>query len=141
MNQEYGLRRWLVPIAVLTAISLGSFLTFYAYDVSADGYRTHFFAFDPVAVSQSLSSLAAMVAAVFGIVVTVVSIIVQLSADRYTGVARMFLRDRDEHDGVRLLPRGLRHVACGPASRCTSHFVPLRGDHRASSSPPRSASC
>ena len=94
MNQEYGLRRWLVPIAVLTSVSLGAFLAFYAYDVSAAGYRTHFFAFDPVAASQSLSSLAAMVAAVFGIVVTVVSIIVQLSADRYTGVARMFLRDR-----------------------------------------------
>lgn len=94
MNHEYGLRRWLVPIAVLTAISLGSFLTFYAYDVNADGNRTHFFAFDPAVVGESLSSLAAMVAAVFGIVVTVVSIIVQLSADRYTGVARMFLRDR-----------------------------------------------
>ena len=35
-----------------------------------------------------------MVAAVLGIVITVVSIIVQLSADRYTGVARMFLSDR-----------------------------------------------
>src|SRR3954447_26533676 len=35
-----------------------------------------------------------MNAAVFGIVITVVSIIVQLSAERYTGVARMFLNDR-----------------------------------------------
>ena len=38
--------------------------------------------------------MAGMIAAVFGIVITVVSIIVQLSADRYTGVARMFLKDR-----------------------------------------------
>ena len=35
-----------------------------------------------------------MIAAVLGIVITVVSIIVQLSAERYTGVARMFFRDR-----------------------------------------------
>lgn len=50
--------------------------------------------FDPASVTDAVSSLAAMAAAVFGIVVTVVSIIVQLSADRYAGVARMFLRDR-----------------------------------------------
>ena len=50
--------------------------------------------FDAVVISDAVSSLAGMTAAVFGIVITVVSIIVQLSADRYTGVARMFLRDR-----------------------------------------------
>jgi hypothetical protein len=31
---------------------------------------------------------------VLGIVITVVSLLVQLTSDRYTGVARMFLRDR-----------------------------------------------
>jgi hypothetical protein len=41
-----------------------------------------------------VSSLAGVIAAIFGIVITVVSIIVQLSANRYTGVARMFLRDK-----------------------------------------------
>ncbi len=50
--------------------------------------------FDPQSITDAVSSLAGMIAAVFGIVITVVSIIVQLSADRYTGVARMFLRDR-----------------------------------------------
>src|SRR5690606_12036112 len=53
-----------------------------------------FFEFDPGSLTDAVSSLATMTAAVFGIVITVVSIIVQLSADRYTGVARMFLRDR-----------------------------------------------
>ena len=50
--------------------------------------------FDPVGIADAVSALAGMTAAVFGIVITVVSIIVQLSADRYAGVARMFLRDR-----------------------------------------------
>lgn len=50
--------------------------------------------FDAEKITDAVSSLAGMIAAVFGIVITVVSIIVQLSADRYTGVARMFLRDR-----------------------------------------------
>src|SRR6476620_2945743 len=35
-----------------------------------------------------------MTAAVLGIVITVVSLLVQLTASRYTGVAQMFLRDR-----------------------------------------------
>ena len=35
-----------------------------------------------------------MTAAVLGIVITVVSLLVQLTSERYTGVAQMFLRDR-----------------------------------------------
>lgn len=53
-----------------------------------------FLRFDPEMLTDAVSALAAMIAAVLGIVITVVSIIVQLSADRYTGVATMFLRDR-----------------------------------------------
>src|SRR5690606_31040576 len=53
-----------------------------------------FFEFDPGSLTDAVSSLATMTAAVFGIVITVVSIIVQLSAERYTGVAQMFLKDR-----------------------------------------------
>lgn len=106
MKNDYGFRRWLLPIAVLTGISLAAFVAFYAIDLFVIGGTPRhvgepppsglmrFFDFDPAAVTDSVSSLAAMIAAVFGIVVTVVSIIVQLSADRYTGVARMFLRDR-----------------------------------------------
>ncbi len=51
-----------------------------------------FFSFQPD--TNAVASLAGVNVAVFGIVITVVSIIVQLTADRYTGVARMFLRDR-----------------------------------------------
>jgi hypothetical protein len=117
MRNEYGARRWLVPILVLVGTALASFVAFYAIDVlhtggpplEADPHTPvhRFLDFDPASVTDSVSSLAAMIAAVFGIVVTVVSIIVQLSADRYTGVARMFLRDR-----INLTVMGFYLVVC-----------------------------
>jgi hypothetical protein len=64
----------------------------------------HYLDFDPDHITDATSSLAAMVAAVFGIVITVVSIIVQLSADRYTGVARNVPRRSDQPRGHGLLP-------------------------------------
>lgn len=97
------LAQWVWPMAGLAGISLAAFFGTYLVDVLATGGApwpgdapglTRFFDFDPSAITDALSSLAAMIAAVFGIVVTVVSIVVQLSSDRYTGVARMFLRDR-----------------------------------------------
>lgn len=97
-------RDWIVPIAVLTGIALAAFAVFYFLDHTWTGgqplpnaHHTRaidaFLDLDPRSITDAVSSLAAMIASVFGIVVTVVSIIVQLSADRYTGVARMFLRD------------------------------------------------
>ena len=125
---------WVTPIVVLTSISLLSFLGLYCVDLvwtggeystsTADTAFTHrFLNFDPQAISNSLSQLAAMIAAVFGIVITVVSIIVQLSADRYTGVARMFLRDR-----VNMTVFGFYLVICvigvWTSFALQSHFVP-----------------
>jgi hypothetical protein len=92
-------RRWLVPITVLTALAQVLFWGLYAFDhLSHDrvggGAFARYLDFDPNNISDAVSALAGMNAAVFGIVITVVSIIVQLSADRYTGVARMFFGDR-----------------------------------------------
>lgn len=50
--------------------------------------------FDPGHIADAVPALGGMIAAVLGIVITVVSIIVQLSASRFHGVATMFLRDR-----------------------------------------------
>ncbi len=94
---------WLTPIVVLSGIALAFFIGLYVLDSVVTGGPPigndrnaveRFFDFDPAAIGNALPQLAAMIAAVFGIVITVVSIIVQLSADRYTGVAGMFLRDR-----------------------------------------------
>ena len=105
-------RRWLVPILVLTSVALAVFWSLYAFDrffsgTRPEGVLSDYLAFDPLSLTDAVSALAGMNAAVFGIVVTVVSIIVQLSADRYTGVARMFLRDR-----VNLGVMGYYVIAC-----------------------------
>lgn len=85
-------RLWLWPIALLALLSLVMFAGFYLAD--APGGVGGYFGFESGMITDALPSLAAMIAAVLGIVITVVSIIVQLSSERYTGVAQMFLRDR-----------------------------------------------
>ena len=114
-NQSFR-RQWLVPMVFLTAAALAIFWLFYSLDhfvtggsgaAASGGPAARYWAFDPTSITDAVSSLAGMIAAVFGIVITVVSIIVQLSADRYTGVARMFLSDR-----VNLLVMGFYVIAC-----------------------------
>jgi hypothetical protein len=59
-----------------------------------DGAISRYVHFEPGLISDAVAGLAAMTAAVLGIVITVVSLLVQLTSARYTGVAQMFLRDR-----------------------------------------------
>jgi hypothetical protein len=96
-------RRWLLQIAFLVSAALAVFWAFYVLDYVVTGHLVEgeptgalnrYFRFDPEGLPDSVSSFAGVMAAIFGIVITVVSIIVQLSADRYTGVTRMFLEDR-----------------------------------------------
>jgi hypothetical protein len=93
---------WLVPIAILGGIALIGFATFYLFDHNVTGGTTHPHAegvasythFEPSMIADAMAGLAGMTAAVLGIVITVVSLLVQLTSERYTGVAQMFLRDR-----------------------------------------------
>ncbi len=104
MQQRQSFRRqWLFPIVFLTGAALAIFWAFYAVDhffthgtgaPSDGGLFSTYWSFDPASITDAVSSMAGMIAAVFGIVITVVSLIVQLSADRYTGVSRLFLSDR-----------------------------------------------
>ncbi len=96
-------RKFALQAAVLAWASLIAFWSFYALDfyfVARSGGQppagplSLYWNFDPGAASDAIPTLVGVNTAVFGIVITVVSIIVQLSAERYTGVARMFLRDR-----------------------------------------------
>ncbi len=96
-------RQWALPIVVLTAAALLTFWGLYTLDhwVAAPptdapprGPLERFLRFDPGSLTDAYAGLATVLAAVFGIVIMVVSIIVQLSSERYTGVARLFLRDR-----------------------------------------------
>src|SRR5690606_9027757 len=100
-----ALRMFAMRAAVLACLAVGVFWAFYIADFfihTAIGGKTDagpdpfsgFFSFDAPSINNPISSLAGVNAAVFGIVITVCSIIVQLTADRYTGVAGLFLRDR-----------------------------------------------
>ena len=93
------LRLWLVPIAILGGIALVGFAAFYLIDHRFTGGQTqahsgNYLQFEPNLIADALAGLAGMTAAVLGIVITVVSLLVQLTSERYTGVAQMFLRDR-----------------------------------------------
>ena len=97
-----GISLWLVPIAILGGIALVGFAAFYLFDHNVTGGSTHphdpgassYTHFEPSLISDAMAGLAGMTAAVLGIVITVVSLLVQLTSERYTGVAQMFLRDR-----------------------------------------------
>lgn len=93
------LRVWVIPIIVMAVIALLVAAGLYAIDFAPyDGTRTgalgHYLTFNPELITDALPALGMTIVAVLGIVLTVVAIIVQLSSDRYTGVALMFLRDR-----------------------------------------------
>jgi len=96
------LRLWLVPMAILGGIAAVIFISLYLVDNNVTGGisdpaatgASRYVRFEPTLISDALSGLAGMTAAVLGIVITVVSLLVQLTSERYTGVAQMFLRDR-----------------------------------------------
>ena len=70
-------------------------LDHYLVDTGFSDPVTHYLSFSPDAVSNSIGVLSSIVAAVLGIIITVVSIVVQLSATRYTpAITEMFFRDR-----------------------------------------------
>src|SRR3954469_12144437 len=91
-------------MALLGGIALIGFAAFYLVDHYATGGPAagegitnamgRHVRFEPGVISDAVSGLTGINAAVLGIVITVVSLLVQLTSDRYTGVARMFLRDR-----------------------------------------------
>jgi hypothetical protein len=111
-------RMWALQVAALACAAVVVFWAFYTIDYytlsqaargasEPAGPLSRYLDFDPSGLSDAISSLAGVNAAVFGIVLTVVSIIVQLTAERYTGVARTFLRDR-----VNILVVAYYVVAC-----------------------------
>lgn len=90
-------------MAMLLAIALLGFAAIYMVDhwltgAKADGYQggaaRTYFDFSDDHITDAVSQLGSVMAAVLGIVITVVSIVVQLSAERYTGVTKMFFKDR-----------------------------------------------
>lgn len=67
----------------------------YLNSAGASGPIAHYLRFDSESVSNSIGVLSSIIAAVLGIIITVVSIVVQLAATRYTpAITEMFFRTR-----------------------------------------------
>lgn len=67
----------------------------YLNRAGADGPIAHYLRFDSESVSNSIGVLSSIIAAVLGIIITVVSIVVQLAATRYTpAITEIFFRTR-----------------------------------------------
>ena len=90
----------LAVLAGLSVVLFGAFWLvdfFWLHEVADDdlGPWARLIDFDPDTLQNALGSLAQIIAAVLGIAITVVSIVVQLAANRYTSrVADMFFRDK-----------------------------------------------
>lgn len=103
--------------ALLTGCALALFVALWMVDYATSalprsradrGPVSLLFAFDTVTLQAALGNLASIIAAVLGLAITVVSIVVQLAATRYTPrVVDMFFRDRT-NQGV----MGFFVVAC-----------------------------
>jgi len=126
--------RFPAGIGILLGLSCVLFAGFWLLDVAFFGRRApaaeHLGAWrllvdlDPETLQNALGSLAQVVVAVLGIAITVVSIVVQLAATRYTPrIAEMFFRDKKN-----LAIMGFFVVACINAVWIsivvTSGFVP-----------------
>ena len=84
----------LATVALTLTVILFS-LDHYLNDSGVDTPFHQYWSFDSEAVSNSIGVMSSIIAAVLGIVITVVSIVVQLAATRYSpAVTEMFLRDR-----------------------------------------------
>ena len=94
-------RTWFLPMALVVITAFLFTTAFYILDVMLFkgtvtgffGVVKHYVAFTPELITDALPALGTTIVAALGIVLTVIAIIVQLSAERYTGVAMMFLRD------------------------------------------------
>ncbi len=110
------LRRPLRTLGLLLGFAATLFVAFWLLDYFYTDAARHgskgplrlFVDFDPAPRQNALPNLAQIITAVLGIAITVVSIVVQLAANRYTPrVTEMFFRDR-----INLTVMGFFVVAC-----------------------------
>jgi hypothetical protein len=111
-NANARRRTLLYPLLLLGGIAIVVFFGFYLIDwIVLRPPKNPFsvlLAFDVDTLQNALGNMAQVVAAILGIVITVVSIVVQLAATRYTPrIADMFFRDR-----TNLAVLGFFVVAC-----------------------------
>jgi hypothetical protein len=103
---------WFVPLGILTLATLVLFVPTYFIDYRLAAVKTGWFkalfTYDIDTVQNALANLAQVVAAVLSIAITVISIVVQLAATRYTPrITDLFFRER-----TNVLVMGFFVVAC-----------------------------
>jgi hypothetical protein len=97
-----------VAVTVFAALWLLDYFVIDATHRGTKGPVLQLFDFDAETMQNAIGSLAQVIAAVLGIAITVVSIVVQLAANRYTSrVTDMFFRDR-----TNLAVMGFFVIAC-----------------------------
>ncbi len=88
-------RHVFIPVAILMGLAVLIYGALYAADHLVSPTATGgYLAYDHSHITDAVGGLSGLFAAVLGILITVVAIIVQLSAERYTHVTQMFFRDR-----------------------------------------------
>jgi hypothetical protein len=88
-------KQWAYPIVLLSGVAVTAFFVLYTIDLFwSNGGDFAYFDFEADRITDAVGTMSSMIAAVLGIIITVVSIVVQLSAERFTHVTEMFFRDR-----------------------------------------------
>jgi hypothetical protein len=88
-------RHVFIPVVVLVGVAVLIYGALYAIDHVVSPTATGgYLAYDDTHITDAVGGLSGLFAAILGILITVVAIIVQLSAERYTHVTQMFFRDR-----------------------------------------------
>jgi len=89
---------WVVPLGILLSIALVGYLGLGAFDLPASGDYSFWeitLSTNPDSVNDATSHFVELLAAILGIMITVVAIVLQLAAQRYgTRLIDLFLEDR-----------------------------------------------
>lgn len=99
-TRETWRNQWVYPMVILGLIALAAVAVLFSIDHYLNPKEfsnpiSHYWGFNDEAVSNSIGVLSSIIAAVLGIVLTVISIVVQLAATRFSpAVTEMFFRDR-----------------------------------------------
>jgi hypothetical protein len=93
----HTLRRWVVPIAFLFSLTVGGYLLLRAIDAIVAGapFFSALFPNDADGIEGAVGNFAQVMVGILGLVITVVAIVVQLAAQRYTPkLVDLFINDR-----------------------------------------------
>ncbi|MFW5875225.1 MAG: DUF2254 family protein [Myxococcota bacterium] len=98
-RRPHMVRTWLLPLSILLGVALAIFLAVFWMDVVGERNLVDalalFYHPNPASAMGTLSNAAEVVAAVLAIAITVVAIIVELAANRYTHrITELFVAER-----------------------------------------------